>query len=125
MADEDLPRKVYDREDRTEKCSFDELAKGLASGNISRGKALRLLGAALLGGTLASIPGLAQAVPQRPICAVGVHCLTSQNCCVGRTSFTCCSGIFPPVCCLIKGGKTAVCVSTPEACKAAHGRVVT
>jgi hypothetical protein len=30
--------------------SFDELARGLASGNVTRGKALRLLGAALVGG---------------------------------------------------------------------------
>ena len=29
--------------------SFDELASGLASGTLSRGKALRLMGAALLG----------------------------------------------------------------------------
>ena len=30
--------------------SFDELAIGLASGSISRGKALKLMGAALVGG---------------------------------------------------------------------------
>jgi hypothetical protein len=41
--------------------SFDELARGLASGSISRRKALRLMGAALLGGTLASFPGAAWA----------------------------------------------------------------
>ena len=33
---------------------FDELA----SGSISRGRALRLMGAAFLGGTLASFPGV-------------------------------------------------------------------
>ncbi len=37
--------------------SFDELAKGLAAGTVSRGKALRLMGAALVGGVLASLPG--------------------------------------------------------------------
>ena len=39
--------------------SFDELlAKGLASGNFSRGQALRMMGAALIGGALAaSFPG--------------------------------------------------------------------
>ena len=41
--------------------SFDELARGLASGEVSRRKAFRLLGGALLGGTLASIPGAAWA----------------------------------------------------------------
>src|SRR3954452_107677 len=35
--------------------SFDELTRGLASGRITRGKAIRLMGAALLGGTLGSL----------------------------------------------------------------------
>ena len=39
--------------------SFYELAKGLASVNFSRGKALRIMGAALVGGALASFPGAA------------------------------------------------------------------
>ena len=34
----------------TAELSFDELTRGLASGSISRGKALRLMGAALVGG---------------------------------------------------------------------------
>jgi hypothetical protein len=46
---------------RTENHSFDELAKGLASGNLSRRQALKLVGGALLGGLLVSIPGVAQA----------------------------------------------------------------
>jgi hypothetical protein len=44
--------------------SFDAVAKGLASGTVSRGKALRLMGAALVGGTLAAIPGVALAKPK-------------------------------------------------------------
>src|SRR5215207_2206366 len=44
-----------------EATSFDELAKGLASGTLSRRKALRLMGAALVGGALASVPGVAWA----------------------------------------------------------------
>ncbi len=39
--------------------SFYELAKGLPSGNFSRGKALRIMGAALVGGALAAFPGAA------------------------------------------------------------------
>src|SRR5215211_4604175 len=56
--------------------SFDELASGLASGNISRGKALRLMGAALVGGVLASIPGMAGAAPKPkcPACAGSERC---------------------------------------------------
>jgi len=41
--------------------SFDELTRGLANDTLSRGKALRLMGAALVGGTLASLPGVAWA----------------------------------------------------------------
>jgi hypothetical protein len=41
--------------------SFDELAKGLASGNVSRRKALRLMGAALVASALGAIPRAAVA----------------------------------------------------------------
>jgi hypothetical protein len=41
--------------------SFDELARGLANGTLSRGKAIRLMGSALLGAALASVPGVAWA----------------------------------------------------------------
>ena len=41
--------------------SLDELARGLASGSLSRGKALRLIGGALLGAALAAVPGVARA----------------------------------------------------------------
>ena len=41
--------------------SFDELAKGLASGTISRGRVLKMLGAALVGAMLASGRGAALA----------------------------------------------------------------
>src|SRR5829696_2596007 len=44
-----------------ERHSFDELAKGLASGSISRSRALKLLGGAILGGLLVSAPGVALA----------------------------------------------------------------
>jgi len=40
---------------------FDDLARGLAVGTLSRRGALRLLGSALVGGVLASIPGVALA----------------------------------------------------------------
>ena len=63
--------------------SFDELARGLASGSISRGKALKLMGAALVGGVLASSPGVALAAPT---CPTGeVRC---RGKCVDPSSFT-------------------------------------
>jgi hypothetical protein len=45
----------------TRERSFDELAKSLADGKLSRRGMLRMLGGALLGGALASIPGVAWA----------------------------------------------------------------
>ena len=39
--------------------SLDDLAKGLASGTISRRKALRLMGGVLAGTVVASVPGIA------------------------------------------------------------------
>jgi hypothetical protein len=59
MAAEDLPRQAHTPEDITEEHSFDELARGLATGSVSRRRALKLMGGALLGGMLASIPGVA------------------------------------------------------------------
>ena len=57
-----LPEEAYHhQEDVTVEHSFDELAKGLADGGVSRRRALQLIGQALLGGVLASIPGVAWA----------------------------------------------------------------
>ncbi len=51
-----------DQEDITEEHSFDELAKGLADGSLSRRRALKVLAGALLGGSfLALLPGAASA----------------------------------------------------------------
>jgi hypothetical protein len=66
----------------TTESSFDELARGLANGSISRGRAIRLMGAALVGGTLASlgIGGVAGADP--PGCKRnGKHCKNNSQCC--------------------------------------------
>ena len=63
------------RAGETTTSSFDDLAKGLASGTLSRGKALRLLSGALVGATLASVPGVAWA-RGRSDCPYGLreHC---------------------------------------------------
>jgi hypothetical protein len=51
---------------------FDDLARGLADGSITRGKALRLMGAALVGGALASVGiGEAAAAPLLAVSARG------------------------------------------------------
>ena len=62
MPAEELPRAIHDQEDTMEEHSFDELAKGLADGTLSRGRALKMLTGALLGASLlALIPGVAGA----------------------------------------------------------------
>src|SRR5215212_651915 len=60
---------------------FDELARGLADGSITRGKALRLMGAALVGGTLGSL-GIREAAADRPGCKrAGKNCTRNTQCC--------------------------------------------
>jgi hypothetical protein len=83
--------------------SFDELTKGLATGAVSRGKALRWMGGALVGAALAAIPGVAWADDYR--CSEGQtrcgdrcvnlqtnerHCGSCGNRC--RSTQTCCKG---------------------------------
>ena len=58
--------------------SLDELAKGLASGTLSRGKAIRWMGGALLGAALASVPGVAWANDCRRL---GRECRRDSQCC--------------------------------------------
>jgi Stigma-specific protein, Stig1 len=59
--------------------SFDELAKGLATGTLSRGKALRWMGSALLGAALASVPGVAWA--NDDCRRLGRECRRDSQCC--------------------------------------------
>jgi hypothetical protein len=73
----------------TRERSFDELAKGLADGKLSRRKAVRMLGGALLGGALASIPGVAWAAKPAS-CPPGVP-KCGKNCCPDVT-FACAQG---------------------------------
>jgi hypothetical protein len=62
---------------------FDELAKGLATNRLSRGKALRVLGSALVGGALASVPGMAWAKTKPGKCKTIGQCPEGQDCCDG------------------------------------------
>src|SRR5215216_1744192 len=68
---------------------FDELARGLADGSLTRGRALRLMGAALVGGSLASL-GIGEAGADPPGCKrIGKHCTRDPQCC---GSLVCVSG---------------------------------
>src|SRR5215216_877638 len=88
--------------------SFDELTRGLASGTLSRGKALRLMGAALVGGTLASL-GIGEAAAAPGGCKRnGKHCTRNDQCCslnCDSSSGTCAAA--PPTCVSDGGACTA------------------
>jgi Stigma-specific protein, Stig1 len=62
--------------------SFDELAKGLATGTLSRGKAIRWMCGALLGAALASLPGVAWA--NDDCRRLGRECRRDSQCCSGN-----------------------------------------
>ena len=62
--------------------SFDELATEMASGSISRGRALKLLGAALVGGALASL-GVGEAAADEGCKPAGKKCRKNAQCCSG------------------------------------------
>jgi hypothetical protein len=49
------PHRFEQEDTMEEEYSFDELAQGLASGALSRGRTLKLVSAAILGGTLTAL----------------------------------------------------------------------
>jgi hypothetical protein len=74
---------------REEEGFFDDLARGLADGSLTRGKALRLMGAAVVGGTLGSL-GIGEAGAAPPGCKrAGKNCTRTDQCC---GSLVCVSG---------------------------------
>ena len=61
---------------------FDDVARGLADGSVTRGKALRLMGAALVGGALGSVGLGAEASADPPGCKRnGKFCTRPEQCC--------------------------------------------
>ena len=108
--------------------SFDELARGLASSSISRGRAIRLMGAALLGGTLASMPGPGVVLADDECKRDGKKCRKNKQCCSGNCSGGTCAAACVPTggtcaadtqCCsglLCDNGQCATCRSTGGSC---------
>ena len=112
---------------QTSNHSFDELASGLASGTLSRGKALKLMGAALLGGTLASLGIREAAAAPRIKCTSDADC-PSGGTCVSKGGNRFCACGFST--CVTKCGKCAgfpikdfICVNAPG-CPATYACVV-
>ena len=72
---------------RAEDGYFDDLARGLADGTLTRGKALRLMGAAVVGGAL----GIGEAAADPPGCKRnGKSCKNGNQCCSGNCEGSIC-----------------------------------
>jgi hypothetical protein len=118
-----VPAEDQIREDNVRQLSLDELAKGLANGSISRGRAIKLMGAALLGGVLFSIPGVAWAKPKPGKCNKNKQCPAGQTCvnrqCVsqgGCAHDICQQGGFLTPGCDEAGCVAQVCAADPFCC---------
>jgi hypothetical protein len=92
--------------------SFDELTRGMASGSISRGKALKLMGAALLGGTLASL-GIREAGADPPGCKRnGKNCTRDKQCCSEKCDSS--TGKCAPAC--LPNSISSTCTADSQCC---------
>jgi hypothetical protein len=90
--------------------TFDALATEMASGTLSRGRMLKLMGAALVGGTLGSLGGVAAADEDedeecKPL---NKKCRKNHQCCSGK----CAAGKCAPAC--TSNGET--CTSGTQCC---------
>jgi hypothetical protein len=101
--------------------SFDELTRGLASGTLSRGRALRLMGAAVVGGTLAAL-GIGEAAADPPGCKRnGKKCKKDEQCCSRRCANGTCANAPNAEPCpsgrvLLSNGTCAIPCDNPDDC---------
>jgi hypothetical protein len=99
--------------------SFDHLTRGLASDTLSRGKALRLMGAALVGGVLGSLGGFGEAAAAPSGCKrSGKACKTDNQCCSGSCANGTCAAC-PAGKVLLSNGTCANPCTGAQACAAA------
>ncbi len=96
---------------------FDEAAKGLAGGTISRGRALKLTGSALLGsGLLALFPGTASATSRQGQGCGGRPAINNKKCpgsrCGGNRSCFCATTVSGKKRCV--NLRNAVCPTRDE-----------
>ncbi len=128
MPEGDEIREVSAQGGKRAENSFDKLAKGLASGTVTRVQALKLVGAAILSGMLLPLfPGrtLGQEECDSDEVLCGSECCDPEDCC-GTTccgvAEACCDGV---VCC----GPTeeccyGVCCESGKVCDATYGLCV-
>src|SRR4051812_19405210 len=143
METEDPDQEAFEREDLAEEYSFDEFAMGLASGTLTRARALKLATASILGllsGGLVSV-SVAEArrkrqkhrhrggpppivCPGRKICPQGFPGTGSTGCCPSG-NLCCSSGAGGGCCpsgngCCVSGGdccpSSGVCCATGGCC---------
>jgi hypothetical protein len=102
--------------------SFDELAVGLSNGSLSRGKALKLMGAALLGGTLASL-GIGEAGAANLCRRNGKACKSNSQCCSGNcdSSSNTCAPACPDGRVALSNGTCADACTSSDPCPAGCG----
>jgi hypothetical protein len=97
---------------------FDDLARGMANGSLTRGKALRLMGAAVVGGALGSL-GIGEAGADPNGCKRnGKNCKRDDQCCsLNCSDGTCQEPIFG---CLQNG---SFCTTSTQCCSGTcHGQ---
>jgi hypothetical protein len=92
---------------------FDKLAIGLSSGKISRGKALKLMGATLVGGTLASL-GIGGEAAAAECKLGGRSCKENTECCGGYCDNGTCRGCSSPYVELKNGTCAYPCGTSPS-----------
>jgi hypothetical protein len=96
---------------------FDDLTRGLADDSITRGKALRLMGAAVVGGALGSL-GIGEAAADPGGCKrTGKKCKKNEQCCSGICSTNGTCAACPDGRVLLSNGTCAVpCGTEIEEC---------
>src|SRR3569623_1626468 len=92
----------------SEESFFDDLARGLADGTLTRGKAIRLMGAAVVGGTLGSFGLGGVALADEECKPTGKKCRKDKQCCSGK-----CSG---GICAAASGSFGDTCATGTECC---------
>jgi hypothetical protein len=133
METKDPDQEAFEREDLAEEYSFDEFAMGLASGNLTRARALKLVTASILGILSGGLLGvsvaearrrkghrrkghrinnpISSACPGRKICPQGFPGTGSTGCC--PSGALCCSSGAGGGCCPSGNG---CCVSGGDCC---------
>jgi hypothetical protein len=99
--------------------SFEALTRGVARGDLSRRKALTLLGAVLVGGSLSSTAESAAAA--KNWCSSNPCTDPGTTCCATAKGIACC-GLFGLTTCCIRQGRPS-CEPSAEQCRSLHGRV--